>query len=61
MLNVTRDILSKLDDDVLVKQRRFLKFLACLMFLGGSAFVLFPYVSEACSIIIVGGFLDAVV
>lgn len=54
MLNVTRDILSKLDDDVLVKQRRFLKFLACLMFLGGILFILFPYVSGGVLSIIVG-------
>ncbi|MBJ9237649.1 MULTISPECIES: HdeD family acid-resistance protein [Citrobacter] len=57
MLNVTRDILSKLDDDVLVKQRRFLKFLACLMFLGGVLFILFPYVSGGVLSIIVGGIL----
>ncbi|HGB5295129.1 TPA: HdeD family acid-resistance protein [Salmonella enterica subsp. diarizonae serovar 61:l,v:z35] len=54
MLNVTRDILSKLDDDVLVKQRRFLKFLACLMFFG---VILFPYVSGGVLSIIVGGIL----
>ncbi|POT58608.1 acid-resistance protein [Citrobacter amalonaticus] len=57
MLNVTRDILSKLDDDVVVKQRRFLRFLACLMFPGGVLFILFPYVSGGVLSILVGGIL----
>lgn len=48
MLNVTRDILSKLDDDVLVKQRRFLKFLACLMFLG-ACFLSFSVCVRRCT------------
>lgn len=54
MLNVTRDILSQLDDSVLVKQRRFLKFLAGLMFVGGVLFILFPYISGGILSIIVG-------
>lgn len=57
MLNVTRDILSKLDDNVLVKQRRFLMFLACLMLLGGVLFIIFPYVSGGVLSISTGGIL----
>lgn len=57
MLNVAQEILSKLDDAVLVKQRRFLKFLAFLMFIGGVLFILFPYVSGGVLTVTVGGIL----
>lgn len=57
MLNVTQDILSRLDDGVLVKQRRLLKFVAVLMFIGGVLFILFPYVSGSVLSVLVGGIL----
>ncbi|HGA5440459.1 TPA: HdeD family acid-resistance protein [Salmonella enterica subsp. enterica serovar Eastbourne] len=45
MFNITQDILSKLDDNILTKERRFLRLLAFLMFTGGALFLLFPFIS----------------
>lgn len=45
MLNISQDIVSKLDVSILEKQKNLLRFIACLMFIGGVLFIIFPFFS----------------
>lgn len=54
MLNITSEMLSKLDDNMLLNKHKFLNFLAFLMFVSGVLFFLFPYISSYVTILIIG-------
>lgn len=54
MLNISQDIVSKLDVSILKKQKNLLIFIACLMFIGGILFIIFPFFSGDILSIILG-------
>ncbi|ADO50289.1 HdeD family acid-resistance protein [[Enterobacter] lignolyticus] len=54
MLNISQDIVSKLDVSILKKQKKLLIFIACLMFIGGILFIIFPFFSGDILSVILG-------
>lgn len=54
MLNINQDMISNLDVRILGKQKNLLRFIACLMLIGGVLFILFPFISGVVLSIILG-------
>jgi len=57
MLNISRDIIAKLNVNVIRKQRNLLGFISCLMLIAGILFIVFPFYSEAVLSVILGAVL----
>ena len=57
MLSISRDLVSKLNVNVIRKQKNLLRFIACLMFIAGILFIVFPFFSGAILSVILGGVL----
>ncbi|MBB1199585.1 HdeD family acid-resistance protein [Enterobacteriaceae bacterium 89] len=54
MLSISQDVLFKLDRRMLERQRNLLRFIACLMFIGGVLFFVFPFFSGEILSIVLG-------
>ncbi|WP_039057561.1 HdeD family acid-resistance protein [Enterobacter sp. Bisph1] len=57
MLNISRNSVAKQNVNVIRKQKNLLGFIACLMFISGILFIVFPFYSEALLSVILGGVL----